>query len=61
MQEAKITKDVPLLDRVSEALFDILERPSSMSLFARIQKKFGIHRYDFLLKTFLFLRNLDSK
>ena len=57
MQEAK-TKEVPSLDRVSDALFGILQRPSSMSFRAKIQRILGIHRYEFLSKTFLFLRKL---
>jgi len=60
MQEAKI-KEVPPLDHVSEELSGILQRSSSMSLWAKIQKKLGIHRYEFLLRTFLFLRKLGLK
>jgi len=55
MQEGK-TKEVVPLDRVSEELFGILQRPLSMSFWAKIQRKLGIYRYEFLLKTFLFLR-----
>jgi len=57
MQEAK-TKEVPPLEHVSEELFGILQRPSSMSFCAKIQRKLGIHRYEFVLKTFLFLKKL---
>jgi len=57
MQKVK-AKELPPLDRVSEELFGILQKPSSMSFRAKIQRKLGIHRYEFLLKTFLFIRKL---